>query len=103
MDPQGGTSKGCQVDGVAPVVSPGTITMVGAQAVQHGALVWANGLSELTNGRDPVEAGSEPKHAPTHRSATWLPESAKEEHLPLPAKIGRPGATPTPKKKAAYM
>ena len=25
----------------------------------------------------------------THRSTTWLPESAKDEHLPLPAEIGR--------------
>ena len=40
----------------------------------------AAAYSELTNGRDQSRLVANPSMSNTHRSTTWLPESAKDEH-----------------------
>ena len=50
------------------------------QTVQHGAPERAAAYSELTNGRDQSRLVANPSMSNTHRSTTWLPESAKDEH-----------------------
>jgi hypothetical protein len=45
-DPQGGTSKGCEANGVVTSVCRGTTTMVGARRcmIKINAYLWENGL-----------------------------------------------------------
>ena len=75
----------------------------GSTAVQHGAPVGCS-LIKAANGRDPVEAGSEPRHMINTHPQYHMATGKRERRTLTPSRRNwtpRAGATPTPEKKAA--